>query len=77
MLLGFCFAFMSLLTPTNVKHISILTGKHFIFLKNVLDQTWKSFDKKLGTLWKVQKSGYQVAKTNLAHFCNSVTLIFG
>ena len=40
--------FMSLLTAFIVKNSHILAGIYFIFLKKVLEQTWKAFNTKFG-----------------------------
>ena len=37
-----------------------MTIIYFIFLKNVVDQTWKVFNTKFGPKWKDPKSSYQV-----------------
>ena len=39
---------MSLLIASIVKNSYIQTGIKFIFLENVLDQTWKAFNTKYG-----------------------------
>ena len=69
-------AFMSLLTAPFVKKIHILARVYFIFLKNILDQTWKSCNTKIGPQWKDRKSSYEVIQV-LALFCNLVTLVAG
>ena len=43
---------MSLLTTLIVENIHILAGIRIIFLKNVLDQTWKAFNTKSEPQWK-------------------------
>ena len=60
---------MSLLTSWIVKKNHILAGIHFIFLKNVPDQTWKAFNTKYGPQQKDQESSYQVGQI-LALFGN-------
>ena len=67
---------MSLLTTPIFKNSRILAGVYFIFLKSVLEQTWKSFDTEFGPQWKDQEKSYQV-KENLALFCTVVALILG
>ena len=49
----FCF-FTFLLTAPIVKNSHILAGIYFVFLKDVLDQTLKTFDTKFGPQWKDQ-----------------------
>ena len=51
---------MSLLTTLIVKNSLTLPGIYFIFLKNVLGRTWKSFNTKFGSQWKDSKSSYQI-----------------
>ena len=48
----FCFAFLSFLTALIVENSHILAKIFFIFLKNVLDHTWKAFNTKFGRQWK-------------------------
>ena len=67
---------MSLLTALIVKNVHILAGIYFAFLKNVLDQTWKVFNTKLGPQWKDWESSHQV-KQILALFCKLVIWILG
>ena len=64
---------MSLLAVFIVKNSHILAGIYFIFLKKVLDQTWKAFNNKFGHYWKDRKSSYQVGQI-LALFCKLVAL---
>ena len=45
---------------SSIWYYYILAGIHFIFLKKVLDQTWKSFNIKFGFQEKDQESTYQV-----------------
>ena len=47
----------------------LLAGTYFIFLKNVLDTAWKSFDSEFAPQSKDRKSSYQIGQ-NLALFCN-------
>ena len=49
----FCF-FTFLLTAAIVESSHILAGIYFVFLKDVLDQTLKTFDTKFGPQWKDQ-----------------------
>ena len=72
--LNLCSLFMFLLITPIVKNSHILAGMYSIFLKSVLDKTWKSLDTKFETQWKDRKSSYKVRK-NLAISCNSVALI--
>ena len=65
---------MSVVTAPIVKDSDFLAGIYFIFLKNVLDSTWKSFDPEFGPQWKDLKNSYQV-RQNLTLFCNFGTLI--
>ena len=44
--------FVSFLTALIVENSQILAKIFFIFLKNVLDQTWKAFNTKFGRQWK-------------------------
>ena len=67
---------MSLLTALIVKNSYILAGIYYVFLKNVLYQTWKAFHTKFGPQCKDRESSYQVRGT-LALFCKSVDLILG
>ena len=67
---------MPLLTAPIVKNSHILTEVYFIFLKNVLGQTWKPFHTEFGPQWKDQKRSYQV-RQNLELFGKSVALILG
>ena len=65
---------MSLLTALIVQNSYILAGIYFIFLKKVLDQTWKVFNTKCGPQWKDGGSSYHVKQT-LALLCKLVALI--
>ena len=67
---------MSLSTAPVVKNRYILPVIYFIFLKNVLDKTWKAFNTKFEPQWKDQKSSYQVRQI-LALFRKLVALILG
>ena len=65
--------FCSLLIATFAKsHIQVRIS--FIFLRNVLKQTWNFFNTKVQPQWKDQKSSYQVRQI-LAIFSN-LTAIF-
>ena len=61
----------------DVKQISlshVIKAKiYFVFLKNVLKQTWKSSTCKFWPYWKDRKRSYQVRKI-LARFCNIIAL---
>ena len=59
----FCFAFLSLLTAPIVKKSHTSAGNYVMFLKNVLKQTWKSFNTKLWPQWKDIKSREQLKQT--------------
>ena len=72
---NFILLFMSLLTVWIVKSNS-LAGICFIFLKDVLDYTWKAFNTKFRPQWKDRESSYQV-RPILAPFCKLVSLILG
>ena len=65
---------MSLLTYWIVKNSHILAGTYFIFLKNVLYQTWKAFKAKFGPQWKDRESKYQVRQI-LTLFCELVAKV--
>ena len=52
--LFFCF-FLSLFTAPINKNIDIKAKFYFIFLKNVLKQTWKSFNTKFRLRQKIGK----------------------
>ena len=70
----FILHFMSLLTAPIASRN--LAGIYLIFLKNVLDQTWKSFKIEFGPKQKYWKKSYQVW-INLTLFYNLVALILG
>ena len=65
-----------LLTASVLKISQIKYIIYFTFLKNVLNQTWRSFNIKLEPQWKDRKSSYQVRQI-LALFCNLIALILG
>ena len=65
--------FLFLLTAKLVKKSHIYDRIFFIFLKNVIKQT---FDTQFQLQWKDQKSIYTV-KQSLALFCNLTALILG
>ena len=67
---------MLLLTTKFVKNGHIYDRIFFIFLKNVLKQTWHSFNTKFQTQRKDGESSYQV-KIILWLFCHSLALILG
>ena len=64
-----CFLTASVLKSSHIKSII-----YFIFLKNVLNQTWRSFNIKLQSQWKDRKSSY-IVRQILALFCNLIALI--
>ena len=70
------FLFMSLLPTTFVKNSHICGKIYFTFLKNVLKQTWYSFNTKFQAQWKACSSSYQL-KQILAVFCDLIPLILG
>ena len=71
----FYFAFYVFIDSSNCcSHI--LSEIYLIFLKNVLDQAWRSFKIEFGPQRKYWKKSYQV-RQNLALFCNLVALILG
>ena len=72
----FLLLLMSLLKIKIVKNIHILSKIYFIFLKNVLKQTRKSFNTKFQTQWKACSSSYQL-KQILAVFFELIPLILG
>ena len=56
---------------------SLLTARlYFIFLKNVLKQTWNAFNTKFQHQWKDHKSSYQVRQI-FALSCNLIALTLG
>ena len=61
---------------SNVNNSHTLAEKHFIFLKNVSEQTLKSFNMKFRTQWKVRKSSYR-ARQFSALLRNLAILIWG
>ena len=73
---NFLLLFMSLLTVLIVKSSHILAGICFIFLKNVADQTWNTFNIKFGPQLKDRERCYWVRQI-LALFCILVALILG
>ena len=64
---------MSLSTTSIIKNSNFLAGIYLIFLKAVLDLTWKPFHTEFWPQLKDRKSNYQVGN-NLAIFCNLVSL---
>ena len=66
--------FMSFWRTLIVNNSDILAEICFISLKNVLRETWKSFNTKFGPLWKVRGIRYQLRQT-LMPFCKLVALI--
>ena len=71
----FCFL-RSLLTASVVKNTLTFPVIYFIFLKNVPDQAWKSFNTKFGAQWKDPKNSYQV-RQDLPLFCKLIALSLG
>ena len=67
---------MSLLTAKFIKSIHIWSGIYFIFLENILKQSWDSFNTKFQSQWKARKSSYQVRQI-LALFRYVIALILG
>ena len=68
--------FMLLWTPIFVKNSNISATIFFIFLKNLLKQTWNSFDTKFQLQGKDLRSNYQV-KENFRNFCQLVIIVLG
>ena len=73
---NFLWLFMSLLKAQVVKNSRIYPRTYFIFLKNFLKQTWKSFNTKVEPQQKDRNSSYQVRQI-LALFYNLVAVILG
>ena len=73
---NFLLVFMSLIRTKFVRNSHIWAKIYFIFLENVLKQTWNSFNTKFEDQWKSWKSSYQV-KEILALFCYLIPLILG
>ena len=71
---NFYFLFMSLLAAKFIKKSHMYTRVYFIFLKNILKQTWKSFNTKSWPRWKDGKSSKWVRQL-LASFSNLIALI--
>ena len=71
----FILLLMSLLPAQIVKNSNIFASFCFIFSKNVLYQTWKSFNTKFRPQWKDQKNSYQ-AEPILKLFCDLVSETF-
>ena len=71
---NFLLFFASLLTALIVRNNHILAGYFFIFLKNVLNQTWQAFNTKFGPQWKDRERSHQVRQI-LALVCILVELI--
>ena len=67
---------MLLLATKCVKNSHIYARIFLIFLKNVLKQTWNSFNTKFQAQWKDRESSYQV-RIILEHFCHLIALILG
>ena len=73
---NFLLVFMSLIPTKFVRNSHIWAKTYFIFLENVLKQTWNSFNTKFEDQWNSWKSSYQV-KQILALFCYLIPLILG
>ena len=71
---NFLLDFMSLIPTKFVRNSHIWAKIYFIFLENVLKQTWNSFYTNIEDQWKSWKSSYQ-AKQFLALFCYLIPLI--
>ena len=67
---------MSLFTARIDKNRHIQARIYFIFLKNILKQTWKFFKTKFRPQWKDRKSNYKVREI-LALFSKLIALILG
>ena len=67
---------MLLWTPIFVKNSNISATIFFIFLKNLLKQTWNSFDTKFKLQGKDLRSNYQV-KENFRNFCHLIIIVLG
>ena len=67
---------MALLTAKFVKNSHIWPRIYFIFLKNVLKESWNSFNTKFQPQWKARKTSYQVRQI-LALFFYLIALILG
>ena len=70
---NFNLLFISLSTASVFKNNHILSGIYYIFLKNVIDQTWKAFITIFWFQWKDRESSNQVIQI-LALFCKLVAL---
>ena len=73
---NFLLLFMSFLTAFIGKNSHISAGIYFIFLKNVLYQTLKSFSTKFGPQSKARKRSYHVRQI-LPPFCTLVAQVYG
>ena len=73
---NFILLLMSLLTVPFVKNSHIWAGIYYIFLKNILKHTWKSFNTKFWPQWKGSKK-QSASKKILALFCHLVARSFG
>ena len=67
---------MSLIIAKFVETIHIYARIYFTLLKNVLKQTWNSFNTKFGPRWKNGKLTYQLRQI-LAIFSNLMSLYLG
>ena len=67
---------MLLLTAPIVENSNISARTYFTFLKNLLKQTWKSFNTKFQAQWKDRKNSYKVRQI-LELFGNLILLILG
>ena len=73
---NFILLFMSLLTAQVVRNSHVEAKIYFIFSRNILKQTWNSFNTKIQPQQKDRNSSYQVRQI-LALFYNLVALILG
>ena len=73
---NFVLVFISLIPTKFVKNSHIWAKIYFIFLENVLKQTWNSFNTNFQDQWKSWNSSYQVNHI-LAPFCYLIPLILG
>ena len=66
---NFLLLFMPFITAQIVKNSHYLTGIYLIFLKNILDQTWETFNTKSRPQWIDRKCSYQ-ERPILTLFCD-------
>ena len=72
----FSFIFKSSLSTLIFRSSQILAGIYFMFFKNVLGNTWKSFNANFAPQWKDRGSSYRVRQVS-AYFRKLVALILG